>query len=57
LKRAACARAQDGAPPVRVVIYCHGNACDIGEVYLNLKQCVAALAYFCFRCSPHGNEP
>jgi hypothetical protein len=31
---------QDGAPPVRVIIYCHGNACDIGEVYLNLKQCV-----------------
>jgi pimeloyl-ACP methyl ester carboxylesterase len=30
---------QDGAPPVRVIIYCHGNACDIGEVYLNLKQC------------------
>jgi hypothetical protein len=31
---------QDGSPPVRVIIYCHGNACDIGEVFRNLKQCV-----------------
>ena len=29
---------EDGAPPVRLVIYCHGNACDIGECYHTLKH-------------------
>ena len=28
----------DGSPPVRVVLYCHGNACDIGECYHTLKH-------------------
>lgn len=37
---ALTALSQDGTPPVRVILYCHGNACDIGEVHSTLRQCV-----------------
>ena len=52
-RRRVLRAAQDGNPPVRVIIYCHGNACDIGEVYVNLKQCVAPDAPF----TPSPLEP
>lgn len=28
----------DGTPPVRVILYCHGNACDAAECYNTLSQ-------------------
>ena len=56
-RRAVLRPAQDGNPPVRVIIYCHGNACDIGEVYVNLKQCVAPARRVLARPSSSPNAP
>ena len=32
-----------GVEPIRVILYCHGNACDVGEVFPSFQQCVGAV--------------